>query len=107
MHGPVPEWAAVGFFDAGDGAWDADELGAHLFCGQADLGVAVSAEIDELEVRSQIGVGQRACALQIETLGIFKARADTMPQQHVIRPVRPTAIRPVREEQRAQRMIFA
>ncbi len=63
MHGPIPEWPAVRFFAPRNGARDADELGAHLGGGQADLCIAVSSQIDELEVRSQIRVGERTGAL--------------------------------------------
>ena len=50
MQDPIPDWPAVRFFTPRNRARDADELGAHRIGRQADLGVAVSAEIDELDI---------------------------------------------------------
>src|SRR5204862_413703 len=75
----IPDWSAVGSFAARNGARDADELGAHLFGRQSDLRITVSSEIEKLEVRSQIGVGQRPCALEVEALCILETRADAVP----------------------------
>src|SRR5262249_29159190 len=103
---PIPDGPAVRSFAARNGARDADKLRAHLLGRQLDLRITVSSEIDELEVRSEIRVGQRPCAPEVEALGIFKARADAVPHQHVVRPLGLRAVRPVGEEQRAQRMDF-
>src|SRR6185369_8027707 len=104
---PIPEGPAVRFFAPYNGARNADKLGAHLIGRQLDLRVSVTARVNELEMRRKLRVRERTCALQVEAFRIFKARADTMPQQHVIRPLGLTAIRPVSEEQGAQGMIFA
>ena len=56
---PIAEGPAVRAFAARNRARDADELGAHLIGRQSDLRIAVSSQIDELEVRREIRVGQR------------------------------------------------
>ena len=66
----------------------------------------MSSKIDELEVRSEIRVGQRPCALEVEALCIFEARTDAVLQQHVEGPVRLRPVRPVGEEQRSQRIVL-
>ena len=74
VHGPIPEWPAVGFFATSNRARDADELGAHFVDRQSDLCITVAAEIDELEVRSEIRVGKRPGGFQVEALCIFEVR---------------------------------
>src|ERR1044072_7771881 len=103
----MPDGPPVRSFAARNGARDADKLGAHLIGRQLHLRITVSSKIYELEVRSQIRIGQRPRALEVEAFCIFKARADTMPQQHVVGPCRLSASRPVSEEQGAERMILA
>ncbi len=102
----IPDWPAVRFFAPRNGARDADELGAHLIGRQSDLRITVSAEIDELEVRSQIRVGERPGALQVEALCIFEARTDAVLQQHVEGPVRLRLSRPVGEKERPERSVL-
>src|SRR6185503_20531131 len=68
---PIPDRPAVRSVAASNGAWDADELGAHLIGRQPDLRIAVSSQIEEREVRRDIRVGQRPCALEVKALGIF------------------------------------
>src|SRR5438477_3843091 len=106
MRDAVVDRAAVWFFATRNGARDADELSAHLIGRQSDLCVAVSAQIDELEVRSQIRVRERPGALQVEALCIFQAGTDAVLQQHVEGPVR---LRPrllVRKKQWAERSVL-
>src|SRR4051812_18529101 len=102
----LPEWAAVRFFAPRNGARDADKLGAHRIGGQSDLRIAVSSKIDELEVRSQIRVGERPGALQVEALRVFEARTDAVPQQHVEGPVRFRLSRLISEKERSERIVF-
>src|ERR1044072_5293943 len=92
---------------AADRPRDAHELGSHLFAGEAELRVAVAAQVNELEVRSKLRVRERAGALEVEAFRIFEAGADTMPEQHVVGPVRLTAIRPVSEGKRTERVVLA
>src|SRR3954453_8473785 len=47
----VTERAAIGLSAARNRAGDADELGSHLIAAEPNLRVAVTTEIDELEVR--------------------------------------------------------
>src|SRR4051794_25603705 len=68
---PIPDGPPVCSFAARDWARDADKLGAHLSGRQLDPRITVSTKIDELEVRSQLRIGQRPCALEVETPGIF------------------------------------
>src|SRR5215213_2770174 len=103
---PIPDGPPVRSFAARNGAWDTDKLGAHLIGRQLDLRITVSSKIYELEVRSQIRVGHRPCALEVEALGIFKARADAVVHQHVVRPVRLRAVRSIGQEQGADRQIL-
>src|SRR6185436_14784892 len=84
----------------------ADKLGAHLISRQSDLRITVSSKIDELEVRRQIRVRQRPCALQVEALCIFEARADAVLQQHVEGPFRLRCRLLVREKQRSERSVL-
>src|SRR6185436_12916599 len=70
----IPDRPAVRSVAARNGARDADELGAHLLGRQSDLRIAVSSQIEEREVRGEIWVGQRPCALEVEALGVFEAR---------------------------------
>src|SRR6185295_16664366 len=80
---------------AADRSRDTHELGSHLIAGEVHLRIAVAAHIDELEMRRKLRVRERACALEVEAFRIFKTRTDTMPQQHVIRPLGLATIRPV------------
>src|SRR5262245_7479277 len=102
----IADWPAVRSFATRNGTRDADKLGAHLIGRQSDLRITVSAQIDELEVRSHIRVGQRARALQVEALCIFETRTDAVSQQHVEGPVRPRPRLPVDEKQRSQRGVL-
>ena len=77
---PIPDGPPVRTFAARNGARDADKLGAHLIGRQSDLRMTVSAQIDELEVRSDIRVGQRASALQVEALCMMRAWAGLLRQ---------------------------
>src|SRR5262249_24779479 len=83
----IPDGSAVRSLAARDGAWDAHKLGAHLSGRHLHLRVAVTSKIYEFEVRSEIRVGQRTSALEVEALCVFEARTDAVPQQHVERPV--------------------
>src|SRR6185503_10179452 len=103
---PIPDWPTVRSLAARNGARNANELGAHLIGRQSDLRITMSSKIYELEVRSQIRVRQRPCALEVEALGIFKARADAVLHQHVVRPVGLRAVRPIGEEQGADWQIL-
>src|SRR6185436_11780450 len=98
VHDSIAEGSSVGRFAARDGARDADELGAHLIGRQSDLGIAVSSQIKERKVRSQIRIGQRPCALEVEALRIFETRTNAVPQQHVEGPVRLRVPIPVSQE---------
>jgi hypothetical protein len=73
VHGPIPEWPAVRFFAPRNGARDADKLGAHLIGRQADLRVAVSCQIDELEVRSDSSESIRPSARSAHRSQLGKA----------------------------------
>ena len=86
---------------AADRPRDAHELGSHFIAGEPDLRIAMTAKIDEFEVRRKLRVRELACTLEIEAFRVFEAGADAVPQQHVVGPCRLTAIRPVGEEQGA------
>jgi len=48
----------------------AHELGTQLISGQSDLGIAVTAEVDEFEMRRELAIGQGPCLLQVTRLCI-------------------------------------
>src|SRR6185503_5456625 len=103
---PIPDGPPVRTFAARNGARDADKLGAHLIGRQLNLRITVSSKIDELEVQSQVRVGQQPCALEVEAPCIFEARPDAVSQQHVEGPVRFRHSLPVGKKQCPQRMVL-
>ena len=62
--------------DAHEVAFDAVPAGPHT-------GVAVASQVQELQVRGQIGVRQRTRLRRISALLQLQARADAMTEQHV------------------------
>src|SRR6185436_8512949 len=75
---PVAKRTAIGTIAARDRAWDADELGAHFIAGQPHGREAVTARIHECEVRGKCRIGNGVSALQVESLGVFEARANAV-----------------------------
>ena len=106
MRDPVPDGPAVRFFAPRNGARDTDKLGPHRIGRQSDLRITMSSKIDELEVRSQIRVGERPGAFQVEAFCIFQARTDAVLQQHVEGPVRLRLSLPVGEKERSERRVL-
>src|SRR6185436_1392496 len=98
MRDAVAYRPAVRARAAADRPRDAHELRPHFIAREPNLRVAVAAEIDELEVRRELRVRELACALEVEAFRILEARSDAVLHQHVVRPVRLTAIRPIGQE---------
>src|SRR6185369_6419427 len=48
----------------------AHEFCAHLFCGQVHLGIAMTAEVDEFEMRGEFAIGERPRLLQVTSFCI-------------------------------------
>ena len=71
----------VRFFAARNRARDADKLGAHLIGRQADLRVAVSSQIDELEVRSDPSESIRPSARSAHRSQLGKAGLERAHQR--------------------------
>src|SRR4029079_11101585 len=90
---------------ARDRAWNADELGPHLIAGEPHRRIAVTAHIHEFKVRGKLRVGNGVSALEVETPGVFEARADAVLQEHVVGPFGLTRW-PIGQEQRTERMIL-
>src|SRR4030095_1340390 len=103
---PVAKRTAIGTIAARDRAWNADELGPHFLAGEPHRRIAVTAHIHEFKVRRKFRIGNGVSALQIETLGVFEARADAVLEEHVVGPFGLTRW-PIGQEQRTERMIFA
>ena len=87
------------------GRWNADELGPHFIAGEPHPRIAVTAHIHEFKVRGQLRIGNGVSALQVETLGVFEARADAVLEEHVAGPVGLTRW-PIGQERRTERMIL-
>src|SRR4051812_44624635 len=124
---PVAKRTAIGTIAARDRAWNADELGPHLIAGEPHRRIAVTAHIHEFKVRRKFRIGNGVSALQIETLGVFEARADAVLEEHVVSPFGLDVFHPggpcppgvlhsggpalldgpIGQEQRAERMILA
>src|SRR5262245_40025402 len=83
---PVAKRTAVGTIAARDRAWNADELGPHFIAGETHRRIAVTAHIHEFKVRGKFRIGNGVSALQVETLGVFEARADAVLEEHVVSP---------------------
>src|SRR4051812_47161363 len=103
---PVAKRTAIGTIAARDWAWNADELGSHFVAGEPHRRIAVTAHIHEFKVRGQCRIGNGVSALQVETPGVFEARADTVLEEHVVGPFGLACWR-IGKEQRTERMIFA
>ena len=58
------------------------------------------------KVRGKFRIGNGVRALQVETPGVFEARADAVLEEHVVGPFGLTRW-PIGQEQRAERMILA
>src|SRR3954451_3514551 len=102
---PVTKRTAIRTIATRDRAWNADELGPHFIAGEPHCRIAVTAHIHELKVRGKLRIGNGVSALQVETPGVFEARADSVLEEHVIAPVGLTRW-PVGQEQRTERMIL-
>src|SRR6185312_14475877 len=103
---PVATWTAIGTIAARDRAWYAVELGPHFIAGEPHRRIAVTAHIHEFKVRGKFRIGNGMSALEVETLGVFEARADAVLEEHVVGPFGPTRW-PIGQEQRTERMILA
>src|SRR5215472_13631063 len=102
---PVAKRTAIGTIAARDRAWNADELGPHFIAGEPHRRIAVTARIHEFQVRGKFRIGNCVSALQVETPGVFEARADAVLEEHVVGPFGLTRW-PVGQEQRTERMIL-
>src|SRR5579871_896475 len=102
---PVAKRTAIGTIAARDRARNADELGPHFIAGEPHRLIAVTAQIHEFKVRGKFRIGNGVSALQVETLGVFEARADAVLEEHVVGPFGLT-LRPVSQEQRTERMVL-
>jgi hypothetical protein len=102
---PIAKRTAVWTIAARDRAWNADKLRLHFIAGEPHLRIAMTAGVHDFKVRGQVRIGKSVCALQIETLNVFQARADAVLQEHVVGPFR-RAPWPIGQEQRAERMIL-
>src|SRR3954469_17834318 len=71
---PVAKRTAIGTIAARYRAWNADELGAHFIAGEPHRRIAVTAHIDEFEVRGKFRIRNGVSALQVEAPGVFEAR---------------------------------
>ena len=105
MDDPVAKRTAIGTIAARDRAWNADELGPHFIAGEPHRRIAVTAHIHEFKVRGKFRIGNGVSALQVETLGVFEARADAVLEEHVVGPFGLTRW-PIGQEQRTERMIL-
>src|SRR5678815_3326338 len=83
---PVTKRTAIGTIAARDRAWNADELGPHFIDGEPHRRIAVTAHIHEFKVRGKFRIGHGVSTLQVETPGVFEARADAVLEQHVVGP---------------------
>ena len=86
VHDPVAKRTAIGPIAARDRAWNADELGSHFIASEPHRRIAVPAHIHEFQVRGKFWIGNGVSALQVETPGIFEARANAVPEEHVVGP---------------------
>src|SRR5262245_51422187 len=102
----VTKRTAIGTIAARDRAWNADELGSHFIAGEPHRRIAVTARIHEFHMRGKFRIGHGVRALQIETPGVFEARADAVLEKHVVGPFG-LARWPIGQEQRTERMILA
>src|SRR4249920_4032315 len=103
---PVAKRTAIGAIAARDRAWNADELGPHFIAGEPHRRIAVTAHIHECKVRGQFRIGNGVSALQVETPGVFEARADAVLEEHVVGPFGLPRW-PIGQEQRTERMVLA
>src|SRR5215813_338609 len=103
---PAAKRTATRTIAARDRAWNADELGPHFIAGEPHRRIAVTAHIYEFKVRGKFRIGNGVSALQVETLGVFEARADAVLEEHVVGPFGLTRW-PIGQEQRTERMILA
>src|SRR5215467_10114401 len=106
MRYAIAQWTAVGALAARDRPRDADKLGPHFIRAEPNRRIAMSAHIDEFQMRRERGVRERTRTLAIERPRIFEARPDAVLQQHVVRPVGSRAVRAVGKVQRPQRQIL-
>src|SRR3954464_7748045 len=112
---PVAKRTAIGTIAARDRAWNADELSPHLIAGEPHRRIAVTAHIHEFKVRGKCRIGNGVRALQVETPGVFEARADAVLEEHVVSPFGLAVVHsgrpcppywPIGQEQRTERMIL-
>src|ERR1043165_2509298 len=66
----IAQWSSISARAALDRPRYADEFCTHLVCSQADFGVAMSAEVDEFQMRRELAIGEGACLLQVTRLCI-------------------------------------
>src|SRR6185312_14498092 len=107
VNDAVAKRPAVRARAARDRAWDAHELGAHFIPGEPHLRVAMSASVDEFEMRRKLAIGKRPRPFEVEALRIFEGRADAVLDRHVVRPVRPCRTGAVDQVQLPQRKLVA
>src|SRR3954463_2039831 len=96
---PVTKRTAIRTIAARDRAWNADELGPHFIAGEPHGRIAVTPRIHEFKMRGKLRIGNGVSALQVETLGVFEARADAVLEEHVVSPFGLTRW-PIGQEQR-------
>src|SRR5258706_15436288 len=87
MRYAIAQRPAVGALAPRDRPRDADELGPHFIDADPNRRIAMSAHIDEFQVRRQRGVRERTRTPEMEGLRIFEAGPDAALQQRVERPV--------------------
>ena len=81
--------------------WHMEPISVPELVQRAQAATRALSEQKGLEVRSEIRVGPRSRALEVEALRIFEARTDAVLQQHVESPVRVRLGILVRKEQRS------
>ena len=58
----------------------------NFIAGEPHRRIAVTAHIHEFKVRGKFRIGNGVSALQVETPGVFEARADAVLEEHVVGP---------------------
>ena len=76
MGDTIAERTAIRLWAARDRPRNAHELGPHFIGAEPDRCIAVTAEIDELEMRGEARVRERASTSEVEVLCVIEARAD-------------------------------
>src|SRR5262245_20341412 len=73
MHDAIEQRSAVRTFRPLQRTRYADELALDRIAGHAHGSVAVSAHIDERQMRRQLRIGERSCLLDVTGLCVFEA----------------------------------